>query len=74
MTSFILWRRDQGGNLLAFYGEPRHLTGLPPSPPVIFNRTEGFKRRVEYIFPFILSEIVGPHSRYSRSIKKFPKL
>lgn len=57
MTSFILWRRDQGGNVLAFYGEPRHLTGLPPSPPVIFNKTERFKRRRIYIFSFYILSV-----------------
>ena len=37
LRSFILWRRGLDGKRPGFYGEPRHLTGLPPSSSEIFN-------------------------------------
>lgn len=37
LRSFILWWRGLDGKRPRFYGEPRHLTGLPPSSSEIFR-------------------------------------
>lgn len=37
LRSFILWWRGLDGKRPRFYGEPRHLTGLPPSSNEIFR-------------------------------------